>query len=101
MAMHEKGAQIANRSRAHAGTHAVSHRGAATSENTDDDPRDWRADEPVSIASYLNCFTIIIITTNPSNTDIIARTRNRRCVHRNSERHIYGQLSDSTSAQRE
>ena len=62
MAMHEKGAQIANRSRAHAGTHAVSHRGAATSENTDDDPRDWRADEPVYIASYLNCFTIIIIT---------------------------------------
>ena len=31
----------------------------------------------------------------------IARTRNRRCVHRNPERHIYGQLSDSTSAQRE
>ena len=31
---------------------------------------------------------------------IIARTRNRRCVHRNPERHIYGQLSDSTSAQR-
>ena len=29
------------------------------------------------------------------------RTRNRRCVHRNPERHIYGQLSDSTSAQRE
>ena len=37
----------------------------------------------------------------PSNIDIIARTRNRRCVHRNPERH--GQLSDSrpTSAQRE
>ena len=32
---------------------------------------------------------------------IIARTRNRRCVHRNPERHIYRQLSDSTSAQRE
>ena len=26
---------------------------------------------------------------------------NRRCVNRNPERHIYGQLSDSTSAQRE
>ena len=40
-------------------------------------------------------------STNPSNIDIIARTRNRRCLHRNPERHIYGQLSDSTSAQRE
>ena len=29
----------------------------------------------------------------------IARTKNRRYVHRNPERHIYGQLSDSTSAQ--
>ena len=28
-------------------------------------------------------------------------TSNRRRVHRNPERHIYGQLSDSTSAQRE
>ena len=43
----------------------------------------------------------IRLGTNPSNIDIIARTRNRRCVHRNPERHIYGQLSDSTSAQRE
>ena len=25
---------------------------------------------------------------SPSNIDIIARTRNRRCVHRNPERHI-------------
>ena len=33
------------------------------------------------------------------NIDIIAGTRNVRCVHRNSETHIYGQLSDSTSAQ--
>ena len=41
----------------------------------------------------------IRLSTNPSNIDIIARTRNRRCVHRNPERHIYGQLSDSTSAQ--
>ena len=41
----------------------------------------------------------IRFSTNPSNIDIIARTRNRRCVHRNPERHIYGQLSDSTSAQ--
>ena len=39
--------------------------------------------------------------TNSSNIDIIARTRNRRCVHINPERHIYGQISDSTSAQRE
>ena len=38
----------------------------------------------------------IRFSTNPSNIDIIARTRNRRCVHRNPERHIYGQLSDST-----
>ena len=43
----------------------------------------------------------IRFSTNPSNIDIIARTRNRRCVHRNPERHIYRQLSDSTSAQRE
>ena len=43
----------------------------------------------------------IRLSTNASNIDIIARTRNRRCVHRNSERHIYGQLSDSTYAQRE
>ena len=41
------------------------------------------------------------LSTNPSNIDIIARTRNRRHVHSNSERHIYGQLSDTTSAQRE
>ena len=33
----------------------------------------------------------IRFSTNPSNIDIIARTRNRRCVHRNPERHIYGQ----------
>ena len=31
----------------------------------------------------------IRFSTNPSNIDIIARTRNRRCVHRNPERHIY------------
>ena len=37
----------------------------------------------------------IRFSTNPSNIDIIARTRNRRCVHRNPERHIYGQLSDN------
>ena len=45
----------------------------------------------------------IWLRTNPSNIDIIARTWNRRCAHRNPERHIilYGQLSDSTSAQRE
>ena len=43
----------------------------------------------------------IRLSTIPSNIDIIARTRNRRCVHRNPERHIYGQLSDNTSAQRE
>ena len=43
----------------------------------------------------------IRFSTNPSNIDIFARTRNRRCVHRNPEIHIYGQLSDSTSAQRE
>ena len=41
------------------------------------------------------------IQDKPSNIDIIARTMNRKCVHRNSERHVYGQLSDSTSAQRE
>ena len=40
-------------------------------------------------------------STNPSNIDIISRTRNIICVHRYPERHIYGQLSDSTSAQRE
>ena len=43
----------------------------------------------------------IRLSTNSSNIDIIARTRNRRCVHRNPERLINGQLSDSTSAQRE
>ena len=52
---------------------------------------------------YIHCVLLSWITngircTNPSNIDIIARTRNRRCVHRNPERHIYGQLSDSTSA---
>ena len=31
----------------------------------------------------------IRLSTNPSNIDIIGRTRNRRCVHRNPERHIY------------
>ena len=41
----------------------------------------------------------IRLSTNPSNIDINARTRNRRCVHRNPEIHIYRQLSDSTSAQ--
>ena len=35
----------------------------------------------------------IRLSTNPSNIDIIARTRTRRCT--------YGQLSDSTYAQRE
>ena len=39
------------------------------------------------------------LSTNPSNIDIIARTRNRRCVHRNPER-LCGQPSDSTSAQK-
>ena len=45
----------------------------------------------------------IRLSTNPSNIDIIARTRNRRCVLRKTEktygqlkRRIYGQLSDST-----
>ena len=58
-----------------------------------------------NIPLYVCCFRGlregIPFSTNPSNIDIIARTRNRRCVHRNPERHIYGQLSDSTSAQRE
>ena len=31
----------------------------------------------------------IRFSTNTSNIDIIARTRNRRCVHRNPERYIY------------
>ena len=40
-----------------------------------------------------HCVMLSLITrrhssTNPSNIDIIARTRNRRCVHRNPERHI-------------
>ena len=43
----------------------------------------------------------IRLSTNANNIDIVARTRNRRCVYRNPERRIYGQLSDSTYAQRE
>ena len=52
----------------------------------------------VAFVDYEKAFDSL---SNPSNIDIIARTRNRRCVHRNPERHIHGQLSDSTSAQRE
>ena len=43
----------------------------------------------------------IRLSANPSNIDIIARTRNRRFARRNPERHIHRQLSDSTFTQRE
>ena len=55
--------------------------------------REYNIPHCVAFVDYENAF-------DSSNIDIIARTRNRKCVHRNPERHIYGQLSNSTSAQR-
>ena len=51
--------------------------------------REYNIGPPTTVCCFCGLRESIRLSINPSNIDIIARTRNRRCVHRNPERHIY------------